>query len=381
MDAVYIYNIAERVGSDGVGAARSPYMATSAGKPMADDILGRLSLQDLLRLKTVLGRLPPDTPQRFVHVSSLLFSHYGVRFTVNELKAVYENLWLCYGERAELDRQVRDTMDEHDYGHHSVVAIPSINRCMTCKGELVVVDKASKAFFYRLSGDAVDRGSAYYKICSDARCAGCAVKYWTSFFVTACGEKRVYTPEEDSFEGYDTSEWFQHSKETFFETTLLKDMEHNMLFSHMGFLPRCRIFNATHELLRTFIPEHNSAKKKRRSSGDSVFPTPPPPPPPPLPINISKRAFGATDPPSASISNKRHKRTHRYQLERRIFQRGFFGRRICVFVHNVAPWLRSEIALGDAELERSMLQVIKRDELSCLWSPHHPPASTSCIDC
>jgi|AntAceMinimDraft_11_1070367.scaffolds.fasta_scaffold12695_1 hypothetical protein len=351
--------------------------------PSIDSVLHPLTLLQYGWFKTVLGRIPSQTPRRFEIVSRLLFTQHSLDVSADTLQAVYDKLIMHYGADAELDREVRDSMDNRDYGLHSVVAIPSVGSCMTCGGKLVVVDQPSKVFFYRLSEEAVDRGSAYYKMCPNEECCGGStstnVKYWYSYFLDSDGKKRVYIPEDStSFDGYDGSEWYQLSRETFFETKLLKDVEHGLIYSHVGFLPRCRIYNATHQLRRTFIPQLPGHKKTRgsggiprsSSSGTSVGttapPPPPPPPPPPLPPPPSSAtpitrgwsaAAAANDTPATSISNKNQKRTHRYQLNRKLVQKGLFERRVCLFVNEIAPWLRSEIELGFDNLDLVLMQV------------------------
>ena len=49
------------------------------------------------------------------------------------------------------------------------------------------------------------------------------------------------------------------------------------------------------------------------------------------------------------MQNQKH--THRYQLNRKLVQKGSFERRLCLFVNQIAPWLRSEIELGSENLD------------------------------
>jgi hypothetical protein len=311
-----------------------------------DDILDPLQLLDYGRFISILGRIPEGTPARFEVISEIYERNYPdltrqqvVPFA-QVLQNVYDKLGSVYGPSGELDRERHDVNDPVDYGLHSVVAITSVKACLCCGAELKVLPKGTVAFFYRQSGEIV-RGTTYNKSCQSVACSSKMV-YCYSFVKDDSGENRVYPPEASSFNGYDRSEWYQVSKETFFETLLLKETEFSLFFSHVGFYPKSRIYNATHELVRTSIPQTRQQRLSGAAGARSDTSTPP----------------GCTPTPDTNPPSKRQKHTHRYSLDRKALKRAVFSRRVALFVHTIAPWMRSEIALGDEKkLELALMQV------------------------
>ena len=228
---------------------------------------------------------------------------------------------------------------------------------------MTVCEKGTVAFFYSLSG-APCKGTTFSKVCANGACNSKLV-YSLSYYADGDGIKRMYTKDVvASFEGYERCKWFQTSKKTVFDTTLLIECELSLYYSHMGFLPKCRIYNSTHQLQRPSAPGCSSTPSSSTSA--------PPPPPPdmdcwseldsddeePL-IDPGPSSAGAKRPrpQSGNPDAKRQKHTLRFSLNRFRLQEGVFSRRIALFVSEIAPWLRDEIEVGTANLQASMVQV------------------------
>ena len=314
----------------------------------SDDLLYPLDLKQYHQLCKFLSRIPPQTPSRFDVIRDLMQSNHQVTLSADQLEAAYDKLSLTCFKDGQLDRQVDDSLDTNDYGTHHVVTIPSISACMCCDGNLTV-EKGTTAFFFKHSGSPC-RGTAYNKVCRNAACKS-KIVYDLSYYTDDAGSRRLYTREDASFEGYERPKWFQTTRETVFETLLLIETELSLYYAHTGFLPKSRIFNATHQLSRHLVPGGES--------GAVPYGTSAPPPPPPTMDFLSEEEeepVGGLR-PSGEPNAKRQQHAHRYALDRRRLQEAVYLRRVAMFVSSVAPWMRSDIIAGTVNMAASMVQV------------------------
>jgi hypothetical protein len=302
--------------------------ATTSGASL-ETLLDPLSLHQYGMFTRFVARIPPKTPDRFEVIRGLMLSNHDVDFSAARFQNLHNKMRLEMGAEV-VDRQERLVSDPNDYGEYVVIAIPAINTCVHCKGQLVVNKSPSlKPYFYRLSGEAV-QGRSFTKGCRNLGCldAG-ASSYGYSYWTDKDGRRRMYSPTDVNFNVYE-QEWHQSTNETYHENILLRHTEMALFYGHDGSLTSSNIFNTTHGLTRfTVAPP-------RASDGHA-------PPPPP---------------PHEGPTQAKQTRSMRHQVERRSLQKAMHGRRVFKFVFEHAPHLCPKITpdIGD-NLKLAMIMV------------------------
>lgn len=277
-----------------------------------------------------MGRVPPQTPERFQIVADLMASNHNVTHDAVVYQVLHCKLRSVYPPE-ELDRPSRDVNDENDYGIYTVIAIPAVRTCGECGGPLEVKPESGRrAFFYRQNGDAVE-GRGFSKRCCRPTCAasdnGTELSY--SFWTDHTKRRRMYEPGKEDFDPYD-QEWHQLSDETFFETLFLRQAEKQLYYGHNGFLTQINMHNTTHRLTRAKAP----SPERAASGGPS--------------------SHQRDDQPTVQGSLRRL----RFAPERRRLQQAMFSRRVHLFVFRHVPLMCAEITVGtEKALDMAIEQV------------------------
>lgn len=299
------------------------------------DVLKPLSIAAYDNFRTILARIPAETPDRFGIISELMIHNNHGEFSAEKLETVHKKLELA--KVVGLDRQDRQVYDGNDYKDYAVIAIPAIKNCVHCKkGPLVVRGKHAKAFFYRLSGE-VMQGASFSKCCSDASCPGAGVSsYAYSYWTDEDGRRRMYSPADVDFDVY-WQEWHQVTNETYMEVVLLRHAEMALYYGQNGSLTVANIYNTTHQLQRFTVPPLRES--------DGLGPT-----------AVSPAAVPARETPQM-------RKAMRYCLERRQVKTAMHGRRVLMFVFQHAPDMCPEITTDTEGLSLAMVQVNSRSPL------------------